>query len=111
MPEDKDAPYQTGKGPRYDLSNKEIKTYLDAGESVGAVARRFACSNVLVMRVRDGIRKDQIEPPNRYRLNGRKPCSCCKIRPIKKGNHFLCEECFKNGSDDEEECPPSTSGK
>lgn len=85
------------KGPRYDIQNKKIIDLLKAGVSILEISRRLGCSEILIYNVRDGKRRDPTIP-KRYNLNGRKLCCCCKLRPVKKGNHFLCDCCFRDGS-------------
>lgn len=83
--------------PRYDISNKMVQDLLDSGIPQEEIARRLNCSTMLVYSVRDGVRKDPVIP-KRYQGNGVKKCRCCKLRPIKKGNRFLCGYCYRNGS-------------
>lgn len=89
--------YCDRKGPRYDIPNKKILDLLKTGISIMEISRRLGCSEMLIYNVRDGRRRDP-KLPERYKLNGRKLCRCCQTRPVKKGNRFLCDECFRSGS-------------
>ena len=85
-----------GKGPRYDISNKIVQELLDTGASIREICQRLDCSGALVLQVKNGERRDPKRPEG-YKLNGKRLCSCCEVRPVKKGNHFLCEVCFRSG--------------
>jgi hypothetical protein len=85
-----------GKGPRFDISNKMVQELLDSGRTVGEISRELNCSVPLVLQVKRGERRDPKRPAH-LQLNGRRVCSCCEVRPVKKGNRFLCEICFRSG--------------
>jgi hypothetical protein len=93
-----------GQGPRYDVSNQDVLRMLQKGLSLGEAARRLGCSVNLVWRVSKGARWDP-RMPKQYRARSSHPrCSCCKVRPVKKGNRFLCEQCFKFGASGSVHC-------
>jgi len=83
------------KGPRYDIPNKKVEALLSKGISVCEAARRLGCSQILVSMVRDGKRKNPKPAP---KFPGKKMCCSCRHRPVKKGNRFLCDYCFRSGS-------------
>ena len=92
--------YRGGKGPRYDIRNEAVQDLLDSGISVGDISRKLDCSAALIVQIKLGIRRDQ-KRSQRMNLKGRKVCTCCGVRPRKRGNRFLCEICFRSGSNGE----------
>jgi len=89
-----------GKGPRYDVKNSIVQEMLDSGVSICEVARKLDCSDALICQIKMGLRRDQRRPKH-LDLRGQRICTCCGVRPVKKGNHFLCEICFRSGSNGE----------
>jgi len=84
----------TPKRYRYDIKNEDVEAKLKEGYSIAKTADFFNCSYTLVKAIKQGARK---EITQREVLS--KPdnlCSCCGVRPRKKGNRFLCEWCFKH---------------
>lgn len=90
-----DDRYFDRRGPRYDIKNERVLELLKKGVSICEISRRLGCSQILIAQVRDGKRKEQ-KMPRKY--NGKQMCRSCQIRPVKKGNRFLCAECFQGGS-------------
>ena len=83
---------------RYDISNSMVQAMLDKGLSVCEAARRLGCSQMIVTRVKYCTRKDPVIPERFTKAfkQGKRRCTCCQIKPVKKGNYFLCEDCYKN---------------
>ena len=81
--------------PRYrgDIKNSDVLTELAKGKTVRAVSALFDCSEIVVQRIRKGLR---VEHPSK-KIRG-KVCSCCKVRAVAKGNRFLCCDCFRSES-------------
>jgi hypothetical protein len=94
-------------GKRYDISNAMVQSVLAKGVSVCEAARRLGCSQMIVSRVKYGTRKEPVLPVEHQQAfrEGKRRCSCCGLKPVMKGNYFLCQECYSgcdapNGPDE-----------
>jgi len=81
---------------RHDISNKDVLEKIKQGWSVRKCSDHFNCSKNLILAVVNGTRP---EAPPIVELSKKEMCTCCLIRPRKKGNRFLCEYCFENKGD------------
>jgi hypothetical protein len=77
-------------GSRPDLSNDHVLALLAYGYSKNSVCQILGTSIATVLLIEQGKRKQPAPKPKAKDL-----CTACGCRPVKKGNHFLCEPCYK----------------
>lgn len=81
---------------RYDISNEAVLAKLAEGWSVRKCCDYFRCSKNLIEAVAQGIRPEPSPLVNKRKIKPEDLCTCCALRPKRKGLRFLCEYCFEN---------------
>jgi hypothetical protein len=91
-------PYRK-RGSRPDLLNSDVLALLAFGYQKSSICRILGVGISTLLLIEQGKRKQPIPKPKAKDL-----CTACGCRPKYKGNHFLCEPCYKgyNGGSSEE---------
>jgi len=73
-----------------DLPVEKIQSMLDEGMRQTDVASAFNVSQATISRLAGMPPAPVKKTKKTVRL-----CSCCEVRPIAKGNRFLCSQCYR----------------
>lgn len=90
------------------IKNSDVLAKLAEGKSVAECSQFFGCSPIVIRSIQQGKRKEpsptMLNRIARLHNSRQKPCTCCGLYPVKKGNRFLCEECYQIKDSAFEEC-------